>query len=73
MFTDGVTESQNKVGEYYGEEGLKRSLESFFNGLELPNTSAQLVLEAAFRDMQDFLGDQPLLDDTTIMILLRNA
>lgn len=73
MFTDGVTEAQNKAGDYYGDAGLKDSLESTLIGQDMPNVSAHLVLESAFRDMQMFLGDQHLRDDTTIMVLLHNG
>jgi serine phosphatase RsbU (regulator of sigma subunit) len=61
FFTDGLTESQDGQGRFYGEERLRALLEG--PSLNLPVT--------ILADVKLFIGEQPLQDDLTLLVLKR--
>ena len=61
FFTDGLSESQDAAGAFYGEERLQRLLEG--PCLDLPMT--------ILADVKAFIGDHPLQDDLTLLVLRR--
>lgn len=61
FFTDGLTEAQDAEGGFYGEDRLARLLES--PCLDLPLT--------ILADVKTFIGEHPLQDDLTLLVLRR--
>jgi serine phosphatase RsbU (regulator of sigma subunit) len=61
FFTDGLTESQNAQGAFYGEARLLRLLEGPIR--DVPAT--------ILADVKAFIGDHPLQDDLTLLVLRR--
>jgi sigma-B regulation protein RsbU (phosphoserine phosphatase) len=64
-YTDGVTEAQNEIDEFYGEARL---LEIASSKVEFPATKLQ---EALQKDIHQFSGGRPQLDDMTLLVLKR--
>jgi len=67
LYTDGVTESQNTAGEFFGEERL---LEVARANLMCPVEDMQQAILAA---IHTFVGDAPQADDITLLVLRREA
>ncbi len=63
LYTDGVTEAQNEVGELFNEELLLDTI------LENVNTSAHELQERILNKVRQFIKDAPQYDDITLMIL----
>ncbi len=57
MVTDGVTEAEDAVGEFYGDERLEQSANS------------ATPYDSIFSSVKSFCGDTPLSDDCTILEL----
>lgn len=66
LYTDGITEAENGSGEFYGNERLLNIL------LIHQNESAQSILNAILADVKRFTGDQPVLDDLTVVVIQKN-
>ncbi|MGI6249850.1 MAG: GAF domain-containing protein [Anaerolineaceae bacterium] len=66
LFTDGVTESINGNGEFYG---MKRFTDTLQNALILP---PQETMRLIFEDQDRFRGGAGLSDDLTLMIIRRD-
>jgi len=66
LYTDGVTEAFNFHDEMYGEERLIRILRSAIG------KNARFSLETIEVDLDEFRGDAPLSDDTTILTICRS-
>jgi sigma-B regulation protein RsbU (phosphoserine phosphatase) len=65
LYTDGIFEAHDARGEMYGEERLRRSLVARAAG----DASAQAVLEGVLGDLTAFVGEQPLDDDVTCLVM----
>jgi phosphoserine phosphatase RsbU/P len=65
MFTDGVTEAMDPYKEEYGEERLIACLSSH------RGQSAAQILDAVKKDVADFTGPQPILDDDLTIVVLK--
>jgi serine phosphatase RsbU (regulator of sigma subunit) len=65
LYTDGLTESFNAEGEFYGEGRL---LESIRSGT---CTSASDLLDVVERFLLNFVQDMPPADDLTMLVLRR--
>jgi sigma-B regulation protein RsbU (phosphoserine phosphatase) len=65
LYTDGLTESFNMDGEFFGEERLLEALQA-----NLCSTAAELmdVVEGA---LLNFVKDMPPADDLTMLVLRR--
>lgn len=63
VFTDGVTEAMDKNGEQYGQTRLQNSTEIY---LGQPPKEA---VKSMIKDMERFVGDCPLDDDVTLMVV----
>ena len=63
IFSDGVIEAKNKDGEYFGREGVKRILE------ENAERSPRDIIKAVLDGTQEFLGDEPLEDEVSIVVV----
>jgi sigma-B regulation protein RsbU (phosphoserine phosphatase) len=65
LSTDGVTEAWNPQGEQFGRERFKQSL------LRHARSSAVEIVESVIRDVLDFQGTAPKMDDLTLVVLKR--
>jgi sigma-B regulation protein RsbU (phosphoserine phosphatase) len=66
LYTDGVTEAFNSQDNMYGEERLKKVLQS------QAGKTASHVLAALEADLEKFRANAPLSDDTTILAICRS-
>ena len=78
FYTDGVTEARSPQGEFFGESRLIATLlaelqwEADLEG-EAASISAQELVDALDDAAGAFIGDQPLEDDLTWLVLRRLA
>ena len=63
LFTDGVSEAMNKFSEEFGEERLEKVIRDHVNN------SAEEIIAAIHRDIQDFTKGAPQSDDITMMVV----
>ncbi len=63
LFTDGLVDARNEIGERFGEE---RVLSHVTN---LRGHAAREILEAVFTDIAAFTGGAPATDDRTLVLL----
>ncbi len=63
LFTDGLTEAKNSLGEFYGEERL----ENIF--LKNSGVDAQSLIEAVKNDVKLFVQESEQYDDITIIVI----
>ena len=68
IYTDGLTEAQNRAGEEYGTDRLAAHLAGL---ARQPGLSARDLTTACVRDLAGFRGGAPANDDLTIMIVRR--
>jgi len=66
LYTDGISESQNRSGDFYGNERLVKTLK---NGSKL---SAEILRNTILENVQAFTGTAPRLDDITLVVIARN-
>jgi sigma-B regulation protein RsbU (phosphoserine phosphatase) len=64
MYTDGVTDAQDRHGEFYGEQRLLQVIRRC-------NCPAQETLEIILEDVDQFTGGMPQADDITLLIVRR--
>jgi sigma-B regulation protein RsbU (phosphoserine phosphatase) len=65
LYTDGIFEAQDEAGEMYGEERLRASLIERARG----GAAAGEILDGVLGDLAAFVGDQPLDDDVTCLVI----
>jgi sigma-B regulation protein RsbU (phosphoserine phosphatase) len=65
LYTDGLTESFNAEGEFYGEGRLLESIKSD------TCTSASDLLDVVEKSLLNFVQDMPPADDLTMLVLRR--
>jgi len=65
LYTDGLTESFNLDGEFYGEERLMEAIRS----TRCP--SASDLLDVVEKSLLNFVQDMPPADDLTMLVLRR--
>ncbi|HSL46465.1 MAG TPA: GAF domain-containing protein [Anaerolineales bacterium] len=65
FYTDGLTESFNLEGEFYGEERLVEALKAEYC------TSASTLLDSVEKSLLHFVKDMPPADDLTMLVLRR--
>ena len=63
LYTDGITEAQNAVKEFYGLERLCAVVAAHWG------RSAEAVKEAIVEDVRAFVGDALMYDDVTLVVL----
>jgi serine phosphatase RsbU (regulator of sigma subunit)/DNA-binding NarL/FixJ family response regulator len=66
LYTDGITEAQDRQGAFFSE---KRLLEVAQANL---GRSAQDIQDALITQVREFSGDAPQSDDITLMVVVRN-
>jgi serine phosphatase RsbU (regulator of sigma subunit) len=70
VYTDGVTEAQSQGGEFFGEDRLKQLVTNYMQDSKKILTADRLI-NTVLVDHQDFLGETPRSDDTTLLVLIR--
>jgi len=65
LFTDGIIEAQNKAGEFYDEDRLKRLIAR----LQTDDLSASEIRDQIVDDVNDFIGNSVQQDDITLVII----
>lgn len=63
FYTDGITESRNRIGEEFGTERT-RSLMDIYGSLEAPS-----IVRKIQASLENFIGDMPTLDDITYSVI----
>jgi len=67
LYTDGITEAQDRQEAFFGE---KRLLEVAQANL---GCSAQNIRDALIVEVREFVGDAPQFDDITLMVVVRDS
>lgn len=62
LYTDGISETENKNGEPFGKERI-------MDVLNRKEGSAQEIVDAIMNDLRDFAGFEKLDDDITVLVL----
>lgn len=65
LYTDGITEAQNRTGQFYGIERLLNTLRDKIN------PAAEALRNAILEDVQTFMETSPRLDDITLIVISR--
>ncbi|MDM8565647.1 AAA family ATPase [Candidatus Halobeggiatoa sp. HSG11] len=63
LYTDGITEAQNIEEEQYGQERLCDVVGKSWSGGSLE------VQQAVIADVKDYIGEQKVIDDITLLVL----
>jgi serine phosphatase RsbU (regulator of sigma subunit) len=66
LYTDGVLDTQNPHGEFLGEEGMLKIIQTQMG------FSARMVQDTLLSGVYNFAGTRPQVDDVTLMILIRD-
>ena len=66
IYSDGITESRNRIGEEFGNARLENQLRQAQSG------SADGALFSVLGAVQDFAATRPLLDDMALAIIRRD-
>jgi sigma-B regulation protein RsbU (phosphoserine phosphatase) len=66
LYTDGVTEAANKKHQQYGEENLRECVLKNFD------MTADMIKGSIVKDVQGFIGNNPMSDDLTLVVLKRD-
>ena len=68
MFTDGISEAQDRSGEAFGMTRLAQALAA-----TSPNASCSDMLRSMLDAFDQFRGDRLIRDDVTVLLLKRSA
>jgi predicted ATPase/serine phosphatase RsbU (regulator of sigma subunit) len=63
LYTDGITEAENTSGCFYGLERLCQIVQDNWQ------KTAQEIQEAVIDDVRQFIGEQRIFDDITLLVL----
>jgi serine phosphatase RsbU (regulator of sigma subunit) len=63
LYTDGITEAENIKGQYYSLERLCEVIQQH------GEHSAKAIREAVIHDVRQFIGEQKVFDDMTLLVL----
>jgi serine phosphatase RsbU (regulator of sigma subunit) len=67
FYTDGVTDAQNREGEFFGEKRLVEVAQAH------KGQGAQELQAAIIAEIQEFVGEAPQFDDITLLVLARDV
>jgi len=67
LYTDGITEAQNRRGEQFGEKRLQQVIRP------AAGRPAKEILDAVLAEVRDFTGGAPAQDDITLVALARKG
>jgi len=63
LYTDGITESENSNGEFFGDRRFREVIAEF------SHKHPEEIITAVFQNLADFIGHMDLSDDITITIM----
>jgi len=66
LYTDGITEAQNRQEAFFGEKRLLEVAQAS------AGCSAQGMQDALIAEVREFVGDAPQFDDITLMVVARD-
>lgn len=66
LYTDGVLDTQDKFGDFLGEEGMLDIIQAQMG------QSAREIQDALLSGVYNFAGSEPQVDDITLMVLIRD-
>jgi len=69
MYTDGISEAQDKNGICWGKENIISALDS----LDTDKCDLKFISETVCNKVYDFMGDMPQSDDITMLIIKYNG
>lgn len=67
MYTDGVTDAQDELENFFGEERLQQVVRKYMH------RSADVIEDKVVSAIYEFVGDAPQFDDITLMLLQRET
>jgi sigma-B regulation protein RsbU (phosphoserine phosphatase) len=67
LYTDGVTDSQNAAGEFFGQARLHAAVQAS------QGQTAARVQEILVAQVAEFVGEAPQLDDIALVVAVRSA
>ena len=67
IVTDGITEAQNRDKQFFGFEGIIKSVQKTSS-----KDSAQTIIDTIMNDFNAFLDGRLLKDDVTLLVLVRH-
>ncbi len=65
IYTDGISEANNSLGEFFDEKGLVESVKKYLG------KSAQQIADGVLSDVKNFIGDNPQSDDIALIVVVR--
>jgi sigma-B regulation protein RsbU (phosphoserine phosphatase) len=67
LYTDGITEAQNKAGEFYDTKRFKDYL------VDTHEDHAEKLRNGILENVRSFTGDAPRLDDITLVVIVKKG
>lgn len=67
LYTDGIPEARNRLDEFYGLERLCGIVRQNWDN------PVQLIQERIIADLYNFIGNQKILDDITLLVIKRQG
>ena len=66
LFSDGISETRDREGNFFGEEGILSVLAS------VPDFSAEALVKEVVGAVDGFSANAPQVDDRSILAVIRN-
>jgi predicted ATPase/serine phosphatase RsbU (regulator of sigma subunit)/tRNA A-37 threonylcarbamoyl transferase component Bud32 len=63
LYTDGIPEAENMAGEFYGMDRLCAVVSQHWQ------ESAEAIREGVIQDVREFIGEQKVFDDITLVVM----
>lgn len=73
LYTDGITDTQDLQGEFFGRDRLLERLQAQVVVPKLQKHAAQHIQESLSASVRQFRRDAPQFDDMTFMVLVRDS
>ena len=73
LYSDGITEAQDRKEELFDEERLLEVIQANLDSPALQGPSAADIQDAILAEVHTFMGDAPQWDDITLMVLVRQV
>lgn len=67
FYTDGLTEAENGQGEFYGEGRLQNTFS------KLAKYEPEQIVEGLYNDVYQFIGNESLMDDITVLVIKKRT
>jgi serine phosphatase RsbU (regulator of sigma subunit) len=67
LYTDGITEAENNLGEYYGLERLCKMVQKNYQ------SSAKEIRKRLIQDLHQHIGNHKIYDDITLVIIKQKS